>query len=84
MDQTQIGEIAKKIVALRLGSPCAFLLEAHIPFTSILHTASIAMQPLAAPIVGAQKIDFISEFFADRKNIELLIQKIESEEMQKA
>lgn len=80
MNNNSIEKIANKVVDLRLSAVSIFLLEAHIPFTSIFHTANLALAPITYPILGSEKIHIISELFSERANIEVLIDIIEEKE----
>jgi len=80
MNKERIDILAEKIVTMGLSVPSIFLLEAHIPMTTIAHTLSIAVSPFAVPFLGSEKMNVISELFSDRANIEQLIQAIEDKE----
>lgn len=69
----EIKAIASKIVKLNLSAPCAFLLEAHLPMSGILHNMTIAGSPLFSSLKG---YDRFSTFFAERENIEMLIAEL--------
>ena len=77
MSPERIEQIADKIVEMKLSAPAMFLLEAHIPFTTVFQTATIAISPIAAPLLGSERINFLSELFSDRRNIENLVSAIE-------
>ena len=73
LTEQQIKKIAAKIKELKLVTPCMFLLEAHIPFSSVFHTLSIGVAPMFVVMKG---YDTVPNFFSDRENIENLIKEL--------
>jgi hypothetical protein len=80
MNKERIDTIAAKVVDMGLGMPALFLLEAHLPLTTVLHTIHLGVAPLALPFLGSEKISVISELLSDRANIDSLAEAIESQE----
>jgi hypothetical protein len=75
---------AKKIVSLRLELPAVLLLETHLPVLGILHAAGLFIEPIASPLLGAERIHTLKLILSERKNIEELIRRIESNSIAKA
>ena len=73
LSEEEIKLIAAKIEKLKLATPCAFLLEAHLPISGMLHNVAIAGQPFFNQIKGYENI---SAFFSERTNIEMLITEL--------
>ena len=73
MNDEQIKTIAEKIRKLNLASPCAFLLEAHLPLSGVLHTMLLGVSPLFLIFKGSENF---SNFLSERSNIERLIQEL--------
>ena len=73
LSDVQIKDIANKIVKLNLATPCIFLLEAHLPLSGIFHAVSLGLAPLFVSVRGYQNF---SNFFAEPKNIERLIEEL--------
>ena len=72
-----LDRAARKVVKLGLEAPVQFFLEAHLPFTSIFHTAGLVFTPIATPMFGAERVEIFSSFLSERKNVEALMQRIE-------
>lgn len=75
--ETQIDNIAQKIVRYGLELPASLFLEIHLPLTSFLHTATLFATPFATPVFGAERINGLTSLLAERSNIEALITRIE-------
>ena len=71
--------IAEKAKRLKLEAPLTFFLEAHLPFTTLFHTAGLLFQPVASPLFGAELIDRLQRLFAERHNVEELMRRLEPE-----
>ena len=72
-----IDNIAAKIVARRLETPAVFLLVANKPVSFLAGQSMLAFDHVLSPFIGEYSKS-ISEILSDRKNVEKLIQKIES------
>ena len=72
-----LEKCAKRIVELRLETPALFFLEAHKPLTTLFHTGTLMLAPIASPLFGAERIHSLQTFLAERKNVERLIELIE-------
>jgi hypothetical protein len=68
---------AQKVVGRGLETPAILFLEMHKPLSFIASQAVIVGSPLAAPFFGFENIHRFSKILEDRKNVELLIQRIE-------
>lgn len=79
---TQIDDSLKKIadyvIKAKLEVPALFFLETHKPLCTIAHTATLALQPIAAPFFGIERVQTIQKLFENRQNIEKLMQLIEA------
>lgn len=73
-----LRRVAAKIVAARLEVPAIFFLELHRPFTNLFHTGTLLLQPIGTPLFGVERMHKLEQLFADPKNIERLIELIES------
>lgn len=73
LSNQEIKAIADKIAKLNLSVPCAFLLEAHIPLSGIIHNLSLAGAPFLYSFKGYQNL---SNFFAERENLEKLLEEL--------
>ena len=73
----KIDEIARKLVELRFDAAAIFFLEAHLPFSTIFHTAGLLFEPIALPFFGVERIRTFQSIFCDRKKIEQLMRRME-------
>ena len=76
-------KLAEQIVSLGLCVPAVFFLELHKPLCAILHTTTLACEPIAAPLFGAEKIKTLSQFLSSTENVDLLINAIENKRINK-
>lgn len=75
--EDSLGKIADYIVNAKLETPALFFLEAHKPLSTVAHTAALALQPIAAPFFGVERVKTLQKVFEDRANIEKLMLMIE-------
>jgi len=54
-----------------------FLIEAHLPLTSLLSTASIVGAPFIVPFASASRISQMQNFLDDREKLEALTSRLE-------
>ena len=72
-----ISRTAERVTDLRLEAAVCFLLEAHLPLVSLLHTAGLFLEPFAAPFLPRRHVDVLKAVFSDRQSVEELIKRIE-------
>jgi hypothetical protein len=75
--EAELDKLARKIAALRLSVPVCFFLELHKPLASILHTAVLGLEPVAAPLINAGYWTALRQALSSRENIDSLIGLIE-------
>lgn len=75
--ESLINSIAKKIIDRRLETACVLFLEMNKPLSFLASQSALVAMPFLGPVIGAQNIANFSRFFADRNNIDKLIDKIE-------
>ena len=68
---------AKKIVEKKLQTPAILFLEMNKPLSYLASQAAVIAMPMFAPLFGAERMAELSRILRDRKNVELLISKIE-------
>jgi hypothetical protein len=61
---------AREVVRRRWETPITVWLEMHRPLGFFGHQGMVFLQPMLAPIVGWQKIDRVTQLFADPKNVD--------------
>lgn len=72
-----IDRVSGKIAQHRLETPAILFLEMHKPLANIAGHAALAFSPFMIPFIGFRTVDEYSQFFADRENIEALIERLE-------
>jgi hypothetical protein len=72
-----VDAVACRIVARRLETPTIMFLEIHKPLSFLASQATLVAMPLLAPLIGAQHTADLSKLLADRRGIDLLIDRIE-------
>jgi hypothetical protein len=82
--EAALERVARKVVSLQLELPATLLLEMHLPVLGILHAAGLFFEPIASPLFGAERIHTLKLILSERKNIEELIRRIESNSIAKA
>ena len=77
MEEKDLEQTAQKIADLGFEVPICFFLEIHKPVSTLIHTASLALEPLASPFLGVQRVKKYQNLLSDRKNIDRLIALIQ-------
>ena len=62
----------------RMETPATLFLEMHKPLSTVIGNAAVFFSPIIMPILGYERVDSYSRFFADRENVERLICEIEN------
>ena len=75
--EAKLDHYAQKITNSGLAVPAAFFLELHLPLGNVLHTGALVLEPITAPLFGAERISYLRELLADPKNIERLLELLE-------
>jgi hypothetical protein len=78
--ETIIRRVSEEISKRKLETPAILFLEMHKPLANIAAHAMIAVSPFVMPFFGFRSVDEYSQFVSDRRNIELLIQRLENKE----
>jgi hypothetical protein len=60
-----------------METPAILFLEMHKPLSFIASQGLVTTSPLIAPFIGIENVQIASQLLADRKNVELLIDRIE-------
>ena len=81
-NNVKLKKVANAISRMKLEMPAVFFLEAHKPLTTLCHTASLFLQPIATPLFGAERVNGLVEILADKNSIDKLIELIESGEVE--
>lgn len=68
---------AREVVRRRWETPITLWLEMHRPLGFLGHQSMVFLQPMLAPIVGWQKIDRVTQLFADPKNVDRFFDRLE-------
>lgn len=80
MNSLVLGALAQTIIDRRMAGAAIFFLEMLKPVRGLMFAGSGAFAPLLGAIVGMSKMDVITKFLADSRNIELLIRELEIKE----
>lgn len=73
-----IENIAVKTVKSGMSVPAIIFLEMHKPIANIACHGVVAFSPFIAPLFGTKNVDEYTQLLADCKNVEQLIQRIET------
>jgi hypothetical protein len=74
---SMIGEIAQKVVDMRMETPAVLFLEMNKPVSVIAGQSIIAASPILIPLFGAAGVRRYSQLLNNRENVELLVERIE-------
>jgi len=77
-DET-LSRLAKKINSFGLGEFGVFLIEAHLPLSTLLNTFATMGAPILAPAIGVGRYSSFQEIISEKKNIEKLSAFIEAD-----
>jgi hypothetical protein len=64
-----LAALAQKVIELRLDAPAQFLIEAHLPLASLFYALTLLVEPVATPLIGAERVNFLRELFSDRTKL---------------
>lgn len=73
-----IEKAAIEIERRGMEAPAVLMLESHKPLSFIASQTSVMFAPFLAPFLGFDFVNNYSRLFADRENVERLLQRIES------
>lgn len=79
-----IERVARRIEALGMTTPAILMLEAHKPLSFLGSQALLVLQPVLGLALDAQTSSAYAEFLEDRRNVELLIRRLERGENSRA
>lgn len=77
-----IDKLAKQIVAREMQTVAIMFLEMHRPFSFLAGQSLLVGSGFLAPLFGPQNIRSFSKLLEDRANIDRLIQRIETLELE--
>jgi hypothetical protein len=84
-DHAQLIErVAQRLVALRMGVPALFMLEATRPLSFVASQAMIVFEPIVGAIFNVAEYRQFQRLMEDRGNIERLMNRIEELEDQRS
>jgi hypothetical protein len=72
-----LDKAAEQIRKRRLEAPAILALEMHKPLSGIASHAVVAFSPFMIPFFGYDGVHDMSRLLKDRRNVELLIQRLE-------
>ena len=82
LTEEEKDEMTKRMAAFfrkfKVQTPATLFLEMHKPLSTVAGNAAIFFSPIMMPILGFERVDKYSRFFADRENVERLICEIEN------
>jgi hypothetical protein len=88
LTEAEKDEVAKGMATFfrkhKMQTPATLFLEMHKPLSTVVGNAAIFFSPIIMPILGFERVDKYSRFFADRENVERLICEIEGQEESKS
>ena len=73
-----LDKAAHEIRKRRMETPAILALEMHKPLTGIASHAVVAFSPFMIPFFGYDGVHDMSRLLKDRRNVERLIQRLES------
>ena len=72
-----LDKAAHEIRKRRMETPAILALEMHKPLSGIASHAVVAFSPFMIPFFGYDGVHDMSRLLKDRRNVELLIQRLE-------
>ncbi len=78
--KSDLNKIARAIHNRKMNMPAIFMLEMYKPLSKLFSVFSVAISPIAIPLVGSKLASSLTELFDDRNNIEELICLLENED----
>ena len=75
-----IAKAASEIKKRKLQVPAMLLFEMHKPLAFVSSQAAIVFSPFLVPFLGFEGVNDYSRLFANRDNVEKLLQRLEEEE----
>lgn len=81
-DETEalLQKAAHEVLRRGMSVPAILALEMHKPLANVASHAALAFSPFVTPLFGFDAVNDYTRLFANRQNIERLIQIIESGE----
>ena len=73
-----IEKAATEIEKRKLEAPAILFLEMHKPLAYVGSQAGLAFAPFIAPMLGFDFVNNYSRLFAERENVERLLERIEA------
>lgn len=83
-DEALLDAIAGRVVKMSLAVPAVFFLESSKPLSFLGSQALVFLEPFVKAVLDLKSYDRFTALMEDRKNVERLIQKIESMEEARA
>ena len=77
-DAALLDAVAGRITRMRLGVPAVFFLESSKPLSFVGSQVLIFLQPFVEAFLTIRSYQRFAHLMEDRKNLELLIQRIEA------
>jgi hypothetical protein len=68
-EEERLAALAQRVIELRLDAPVQFLIEAHLPLASLFYALTLLVQPVAAPLLGAERVNLLRELLSDRSKL---------------
>ncbi|MCB0323892.1 MAG: hypothetical protein KDD69_09975 [Bdellovibrionales bacterium] len=77
--EAMLVDAAARIRALRVEAAVLFLIEAHLPLRTLLHTVTLVLEPALGPIVGVSRIELLLKLLSTREHLERFAELLEEE-----
>ena len=89
MDNSQVSpedlnRIAARVAELRLEPLAQFLVESHLPLSTLFYNLSICVEPFATPFVGNKRFQSLQALLKDRSKLEQLVELMDRKAKPKA
>lgn len=75
--ESLVDTVSEEILKRGLEAPAILFLESHKPVSFVANQASIVFSPFLMPILGPKFMNAFAKISHDRRNVELLIQRLE-------
>ena len=72
-----IDTFAKRCVAMKVDSAVEFFIEAHLPLTTVAHTAHIFFEPITRPFLGVDRTAFLRELLSSPESLNELSSRMQ-------
>lgn len=80
LSNSEIEELADRVIRWRLATPVALFLELHRPLRNLLRHAAMFLEPVTTPFVGLEGIKRWERILESEESLEAFLQSLQKRE----